>query len=303
MGGDDAIDSPDVDSLWDFSDPLGSEARFRELLRLIEARGDPSMTAEVLSQIARAEVFQQRFTEAKATLLRTVPMWNRISAQARCRVLLEAGRFEHSCGHPGSGQDLFLAALSIADQAGDEPLAVDAAHMLGIVTVGETRIIWGIRAIERAEHSSEEKAWRWLGTLYGNLGCSYFDVGRLEDAMKMFRTAEAWSRTYGRAEQHRKARWRVGRCQRFQGDIDGALAGQRELMRECELAGHEDGHVFKELGELSLIRGDFAEAALMFDHALTFFSHHSWRLTQNETDELIRLEAYAQAMKQPAWDR
>jgi len=300
--GDDATDSPDVDSLWDFSDPVGSEARFRELLRSIETLEDPSMTAEVLSQIARAEGFQRRFLEAKATLLRTVPIWNRISSRARCRVLLEAGRFEHSCGHPGSGEDLFLAALSLADQAGDEALAIDAAHMLAIVTLGETQIAWGIRAIERAEHSSEEKAWRWLGTLYGNLGCSYLDVGSLEDAMKMFRAAEEWSRTHGRPEQHRKARWRVGRCQRFLGDIDSAFATQRELVREGEIAGDEDGYVFKELGELSLIRGDFGEAALMFRRALSIFSRHSWRLTQNETEELVRLEAYAQVMNKPAQD-
>jgi tetratricopeptide (TPR) repeat protein len=300
--GDDATDSPDIDSLWDFSDPVGSEARFRELLLSKERLEDPSITAEVLSQIARAEGFQQRFPEASATLLRTVPMWNRISPRARCRVLLEAGRFEHSCGHPGSGERLFLAALSVADRAGEEALAIDATHMLGIVTLGQTRIAWGIRAIERAEHSSEEKAWHWLGTLYGNLGCSYLEVGDLEDAMKMFRAAEVWSKTHGRVEQHRKARWKVGRCQRLLGDIDGAFATQRKLMREGEIAGDEDGYVFKELGELSLIRDDFAEAALMFRRALGIFSHDSWRLTRSETDELVRLEAYAQAMSQPVRD-
>jgi tetratricopeptide (TPR) repeat protein len=187
--------------------------------------------------------------------------------------------------------------LSLGDQTGEEALAIDAAHMLAIVTPGESQIVWAIRAIERAEHSSDQKACRWLGTLYGNLGCSYLDVGSLDEAMKMFRAAEQWSKAYGRADQHRKARWRVGRCERLLGDIDTAFATQRELMREGEIAGDEDGYVFKELGELSLIRGESADAALMFRRALSILSRDPWRLTQNETEELVRLEAYAESMK------
>ena len=294
---DDSTHSPDVDALWDYSDPVGSEARFKELLLQIVTLEDPSSAAEVLSQIARAQGFQQRFPEAKATLRPTLGMWSRISSRARCRVLLEAGRLEHSSGHPGSGEDIFLAALSLADQTGEEALAIDAAHMLAIVTPGEIQIMWGIRAIRRAERSSGGKERRWLGTLYGNLGCSYLDVGSLDDAMRMFSAAEAWSRTHGSAEQYRKARWRVGRCKKLLGDIDGAFATQRELMREGEIAGNEDGYVFKEIGELSLIRGEFAEAALMFRRARDILSCDPWRLTGQEAEELIRLQASAEDMK------
>jgi tetratricopeptide (TPR) repeat protein len=297
---DDVTPSPDVDSLWNYSDPVGSEARFKELLPHIDPLTDPSTAAEVLSQIARAQGFQQQFAEAKDTLHLTVPMWSRLSSRAQCRVLLEAGRLEHSSEDSGSGEDLFLAALSLADHAGEEALAIDAAHMLAIVTHGESQTTWGIWAIERAEHSLNQKAYRWLGTLYGNLGCSYLDVGRLDDAMKMFHAAEKWSKAHGRAEQHRKARWRVGRCERLLGDIDSAFATQSELMREGEIVGDEDGYVFKELGELSLIRGEPAEAALMFHRALSIFSRDPWRLTQKDTEELIRLEAYAEAMRNPA---
>lgn len=294
---DDATRPPGVDSLWNYSDPVGSEARFKELLPQIDTLKDPSMAAEVLSQIARAQGFQQRFAEAKATLHPAAAMWSRISSRARCRVLLEAGRLAHSSGHPGSGEDIFLAALSIADQAGEETLAIDAAHMLAIVTPGESQIVWGIRAIGRAEYSSDQKARCWLGTLYGNLGCSYLDVGSLQHAMKMFRAAEEWSKMHGRAEQHHKARWRVGRCERLLGNIDSAFATQRELMREGEIAGDEDGYVFKELGELSLIRGESADAALMFRRALSILSRDHWRLTQNETEELIQLVAYSESRK------
>jgi tetratricopeptide (TPR) repeat protein len=280
--------------------PVGSEARFEKLLVQIEVLKDPSTRAEVLSQIARAQVFQQRFLEAKATLDPAVSMWNQLSSRARCRVLLEAGRLEHSSGHSGAGEDLFLAVLSLADQTGEEALAIDAAHMLAIITVGETRIGWGIRAIERAERSSDQEARRWLGTLYGNLGCSYLDIGSFDVAMKMFRAAEVWSSAHGRPEQQRKARWRVGRCERLLGDIDSAYAIQRELMRQGEIAGDEDGYVYKELGELSLIRGKPAEAALMFRRALNIFSRCPLRLTQEETEELARREAYAAAVTSSA---
>jgi hypothetical protein len=64
------------------------------------------------------------------------------------------------------------------------------------------------------------------------------------------------------------------------GVVPGQLAGLRIDATRGEVAADEDGYVFKEFDELALIRGD----------------------TRNEIEELVRLEAYAQAMNQPARD-
>jgi hypothetical protein len=48
----------EIDSLWNFDDPAGSEKKFRVL----------TPSSEVLTQIARAQGLQRKFGEAHATL-------------------------------------------------------------------------------------------------------------------------------------------------------------------------------------------------------------------------------------------
>ena len=67
----------DIDTLWDYQDPVGSEARFREALQRLESETASSprssvenshSRAEVRTQIARAICLQRRFDDAHAEL-------------------------------------------------------------------------------------------------------------------------------------------------------------------------------------------------------------------------------------------
>ena len=60
----DAGDSIDIDSFWEYSDPAASEGRFRAALS--SAQGDERL--ELLTQIARTYGLRQRFDEAHEIL-------------------------------------------------------------------------------------------------------------------------------------------------------------------------------------------------------------------------------------------
>jgi hypothetical protein len=61
-------------------------------------------------------------------------------------------------------------------------------------------------------------------------------------------------------------------------------------LREYEAAGDEDGYVFRELGELLLMRGEIGAAAGMLRRAYQVLSRDPWRLSKSEAEDLLRLE-------------
>lgn len=70
-----------------------------------------------------------------------------------------------------------MEALALAQAHGEENLAIDAAHMLGIVDPPDQAIQWHERAIQLAEAATDPQARRWPGPLYNNLGWTYHDRG------------------------------------------------------------------------------------------------------------------------------
>ena len=60
------VDGASLDNLWDFGDPAGSEARFREHLGHVHPDGTDA--GKLATQLARALGLQGRFAEANAVL-------------------------------------------------------------------------------------------------------------------------------------------------------------------------------------------------------------------------------------------
>ena len=58
----------------------------------------------------------------------------------------------------------FIKSLELGQEGGHEFLAVDAAHMMGIVG-GGAALEWNEKAIEMAEAATDPKARNWLGSL------------------------------------------------------------------------------------------------------------------------------------------
>jgi tetratricopeptide (TPR) repeat protein len=161
--------------------------------------------------------------------------------------------------------------------------------MMAIVEPAEQQIAWNLRALELAQHSPDERARRWQGSLYNNIGWTYHDIGQYDRALEMFQQALVFRQAQGQPAQIRIARWSVARALRSLGRTAEALAMQRQLLDEHEHAGMTDGYVLEELGECLLSLGRSDEARPYFARAYATLSDDPW-LAQNEPTRLERLK-------------
>ena len=257
---------PDFDELWNYGDPAGTEAKFRALLPQAEAAGGEYL-AQLWTQIARTYSLRAQFDKAHETLDRVDASLEPAWTTARVRSLLERGRTFNSSKKKDDARPLFLRAWEEAKAAHLDEYACDAAHMMGIVEPGEKGVEWTTKALAVAEVSKEPKAARWVGSLCQNLGYAAQERGEHETALAYFRRGLAWSLERRRAGQARIFKWFIGKSQRLTGDLDGALATQREVAKESEAAGAKDGFAAEEIAETLMAQGKPAEARPHFADA------------------------------------
>jgi tetratricopeptide (TPR) repeat protein len=275
---------PDFNDLWNYDDPAGTEARFRVLLPQADASGDASYALQLRTQIARTLGLQKQFAEAH-TLLDEVDEKAQGDDLVMARSLLERGRVFNSSGQPEQAVPLFKQAYELSDRIGAGYYAADALHMLGIASPPPEQTGWNLKAIDYAQRSSQPRARYWLGPLYNNLGWTYFEQGRLQDALETFQKAQAAREGQGKPEEIRIARWCVARTLREMGQIEAALAIQRQL----EAAGGEDGFIYEEIGECLYALGRSAEAKPSFRRAYELLSQIDW--VAGDTQRIERLKA------------
>ncbi len=281
---------PVIRTLWNFQDPAGTEAKFREILPAARASGDRAYLAELLSQIARTQGLQLRFDEADATLAEAETFLGDGMPRATVLCLLERGRVRNSSKRQGEAKPYFLKAWDEARAAGLGGLAVDAAHMMAIASMPDGSLEWNLRAIAYAEESPDPAAKAWLGSLYNNTGWDHHNAGRYEEALALFRRNQAF-------EEARKAdsydagvaRWTVARALRSLGRTEEALAMQEALRAAYEAAGTPDGYVFEEIGECLRALGRKEEARPHFAKAWELLSKDPW-LQRDEPKRLERMK-------------
>lgn len=278
---------PDIRSLWNFNDPAGSEARFKEFLPHARAT-DRDYWCELLTQIARAQGLQRKFDEAFDTLKDAKEVLDENCPIAHIRYHLELGRAENSSGQKEPAKLRFAEALRLANEADEEYLAVDAAHMLGIVYTGQEGLDWNLKAIDMAESAKSEEARSWLGSLYNNTGWTLHDMGELNKAHDIFKKALDLRLAQGNPENIRIAKWCLARCKRSLGQIDEALATQRELED-----GDPMGYAHEEIAECLLLKGEINDSKPYFKKAHEMLSKDPW-LQANEKERLERLQQLSQ---------
>jgi tetratricopeptide (TPR) repeat protein len=281
---------PDFDAMWDYDHPESTEAAFRELLPLAEESGNTSYRAQLLTQIARTQGLQMDFSGAHRTLDSVKAMLTDDMTVPRIRYLLERGRVYNSSNEVDSAAPFFLEAWDLSRANNEDFYAVDAGHMMAIIGPPEQQLAWSAKAMEVAEQSSDERARRWLGSLYNNTGWTYHDMGDYNKALELFEKSLAWNREYGTEERVRIARWTVARAYRSLGRVEEALAIQKDLENEIETKGLEpDGYVYEEIAECLLLLGRKAEARTYFGRAYDILSRDQW-MVANESARLERLK-------------
>jgi tetratricopeptide (TPR) repeat protein len=248
----------DIDSLWEYDDPAKSEAGFRAAMA--EATGDERL--ELLTQVARARGLQGDFADAHRLLDQVESELVGASARPRIRCLLERGRAFNSTDEGARARPLFERAWAEAQAAGDDGLAVDAAHMVAITLAGSPQAEpWTRRGLDLAQQSQDPKAVSLVPALLNNHAWDLHDMGRLDEALPVFEQAlEAW-RARGKEPQIQLAKWSVARCLRSLGRIDQAMTILRELETEGEASRSADPFVLDELAENLKALGDTAAAA------------------------------------------
>lgn len=278
---------PDFDSLWDYSQPDHTETRFREVLLQIP-EDDPALL-ELLTQIARAQGLQRKFEKAHQTLDQVVRRLGGVASRPQIRYLLERGRVCNSSGDRDQARPFFEQALDLATQLNEDYYAVDALHMLAIISLPRQSLDLNRQAIRRAESSADARARSWLGSLYNNLGWAYHDVGEYASALEAFEKAVAYRRAKGSVRETRVALWCVARTLRSLDRVEEALSSQMALKAELESAGESDGFVFEEIAECLLTLKRTEEACRYFSKAYEVLSADA-ALAEHEPERLARLK-------------
>lgn len=242
--------------IWDFSNPDSSREKFEELLEFADVESHASYSQELKTQIARTYSLTREFDEAHAILDALEPDLEDAPAIVKVRYALERGRTFNSSGERDKAEALFLRAWELARDNNLDGLAVDAAHMLGIVVAGESGIAWNLKALQLAETSRNESAKRWKGSLHNNLGWAYHDRGGYSDALEHFKRGYEFRKSRDEPDRTRVAKWAVARTLRSMDRFEQALEMQLELEVECDRANAPDGFVYEEIGELYLVMED-----------------------------------------------
>jgi tetratricopeptide (TPR) repeat protein len=275
-----SLTSEQIDALWTVNDPLEGEVKLKNAVA-----DYPESVDELHTQIARSLGLQGRFDEAWDELSKISVVH---SPLVEIRIQLEKGRLKNSSEKRNDAKPYFLKALELAEQGHSDYYAIDAAHMLGIVSEGRESIRWNQLALQLAADSKLKRAQNWKGGLLNNLGWTYFSIGDFNTALTTFELALDFQMTVGDPIRIRIARWTVARSLRALKRYDEAFAIQNDLIQYPE-----QGYVSEELGELLLVLGRPDEAKSRFKRAYDLLSQ-SLGSDPGQANHLARLKELSQ---------
>lgn len=293
VNSDNIITILDFDKHWNYNAPEETEKKFRDILPDLKDHKDfeyQSAYLQLQTQIARTLGLQMKFDEAHTLLDEIDPLLNDEFFVAKIRYLLERGRTFRSSQKVEKSKDLFLKAYDLAVGYNEDNLAIDAAHMMGIIEPFEEAQRWNEIAMEIAENSEDKNAKKWLGSLYNNTAWNYHDNSDFKEALKLFEKNVEWHTNKNSKQELIIAKWSVARALRSLEKIDDAIEMQLDLLDEIEEKGlDDDGYIFEELGELYLIKENIEESKKYFRRAYKLLSKDKW-LVEYEKERLDRLK-------------
>ena len=275
-----SITSKQIDALWTIDDPVEGQVKLNDAMTEYPGSAD-----ELHTQIARSLGLQGRVDEAWEELSKISDMHSPI---VKVRMEIEKGRLKNSSGNRNDAKRYFLKAIALAEKGHFDFYAVDAAHMMGIVSEGQESVRWNQKALQFAANSKDERARKWKGSLLNNLGWTYFSIGEFNTALTTFESALDFQKRTGNPVRIRIARWTVARCLRALKRYDEAFAIQNDLIQYPE-----QGYVSEELAELLFATGRPDEAKPRFRRAYELLSQ-SLGSNPSEATRLARLKKLSQ---------
>lgn len=286
---------PDFDAWWDYQNPDATEEKFQELLKKPEVSENKSYHCQLLTQIARTKGLQRKFEQSHQTLDQAQQLIDDTHSVEQVRYLLERGRAFRSSGDPDAARPLFHHAWELGNRLNEDFYAIDAAHMMAFVEPPEKELEWNLKALDQVEKTKDEKAKKWAGSLYNNIGWTYHDAGEYEKALALFEKALDYQEQQNNIHRIHIAKWCLARALRSLDRIKESLKIQQVLLKDIESETVPDnGYVHEELGECLWLLDRKDEARPYFALAYKTMSQDEW-MVENESERLERLRQLSEA--------
>ncbi len=283
-----------ISEMWDFSNPYKCEKNF---LKKIKEHSDSAFEVwELKTQVARALGLQGQFVEAFKLLdsiqtdLEHAPQC--ISRDlVRVRYNLEMGRISILNKKACKSIAYLKFAFQLACNIEADDLSIDAVRMLvSVVSVNE-RIEYGLKGINIALKSRDERIRSNVGELAIELGKAYFSRQEYQKSIEQFMHAcDFFSKAFD-AEKVRHIRRSICIAQRFLGQHKEALLELRVQEQWHKKFGTTDGIVFEEIAENLLSLGHISSSKY-FSKALECFEADS-SVEEKEPEKLARIRKLA----------
>ena len=281
----------DFDRLWDYNNPAATQEKFKAILDKTDVSGNEVFVAQLYTQLARTQSLQRKWNEAYAYLDKAKDLLPVADKVSEVRYLLEIGRTYNSSGKREKAYVTFLKAWELGKEIGADGYATDAGHMLAIASdTPEKTLDWNLKTVVYAKQSDDPAAQKWLGSLYNNIGWTYFDSGDHEKALETFRKALDEREKQDNPENIRIAKWCIARVLRELGQVEDALDIQRDLLAEHQKNNTSDQYVTEELALCFAKLGDATNASTYAKQAVELMSQDSW-MVENEPERLGALKA------------
>jgi len=214
-----------------------------------------SVEVEALAQVARMHLILNEKEEGRKWLELAKGKATDSDPMGWSRYLGVKGRFEWQDNDLKTARETFDKMYTYCHVNGMWGRAVDAAHMIAIVAeTPEERVEWGRRGIEAAEAGEEE---RWLGPLWNNMACTYYDMKQYDSALECYLKAREYHWRVSDEVAKLFADYHVGMTYRKLGQYDKAGQWLRPVLAWAErIENHSAiGQSCEDLGEIEIAQG------------------------------------------------
>jgi tetratricopeptide (TPR) repeat protein len=255
-----------ADSLFRSNSYDDARVVYLQAMEKAKSQNDQSALAETYAMISRTYLTTDKKEEGRPWIEKAAAIASTDKPLGWSRYLGVKGRFEWKDNNLEQATATFKQMYDYCHEHKLFERAVDAAHMVAITGSPDQQIEWGLMGIREAETGN---IIGWLGPLWNNLGATYEDQHRYQDALESYRKAREYHWRYGNEKNKLIADWAIGHTERLLGNLDTAAQWLRPVLAWCERIDDIEftGLTQRELGEIELAKGNNQAALDYFQNA------------------------------------